>query len=1104
MKMGDLRISLLRALGLTPVDETDEPRQQPLALLPGTVRTGDAAAVGTETKQRPLIAANVLRLRNEVGQVIERPAPNYYLNEDGTARAGLEDIVRVALGRDPKVQARIDQRLTDAHAAHEMSFKVKNPATGAYDKEFKVPVYGSVVPVQAAAIEKLALSTQPVLRALRDMLQRIYSSPNPTAKDLGIESLPEADQRRVIDTVKGSVYFEPKLVHPNMKDYPFLSVGGFDASLGDLDNSDTVFFEFNLGTPSGLSNNVQILELLREADPELFATVARDLAPIKAFSTLRHAVESNAASWTKNPDGISVVLGPGPFNGAHPDVASIALYTGMPLVSCEDLYQDKGGNVRLDTGMLDRDPVVTGIYGRIEESYFLQDNNVGIPIRRPERLDNEELGKKLGVKLEPGVEYWFRYNDKDEIVGVHKDNFDKPILQQAFGSNMGVDPNRPGSTPGSFVKAIQNRKLYFSGLGGRVVDDKRIFEVVASSLAKKFIENEGDPIAQPPRTLHPSEYHELYESEDLTKWVIKAPDNSGGVGVRLMCNLTEDERKAAVEEVRANPERFLVQELRASAVMFAPEGQSYGSTVVDLRLFATMDAEGKVPTDDFGILGRAASPFSASTNTSQGAKYATIAVLKEDSGKAPGESVLPAVPVQPHLASTRRRDLRDFLKQLNLTAELLERGDEKDAKVAAGVLAHLHRNVMDLLGRELTTLMAASRRFYDSSLTPLQYQDKITAFRTALLEGHTIPSREVVEEARTAILENTLPDELERTEARRFVMQNRTALWQKLTIEDLPRPSLSRTSTENGETIEKYETAIYRASEDPYINAVIKEVALEGGEIRLIRNKHKKSGEWLNDVPTPYFWMQGGKPVIGIDLAQDYAATALAHELEHFRMWKEIKDDLIAGGMDPKLAAQRALSTGSDDPEMRIRGEARSIAAELKMELNDSEFNRGYRLRARSPLHIEYTTRTTYPQAEAVRELLYQHKVRKQPLDRPALQKLLTEIVGTSKKNQKAAIAHYERVLDGLARSTSKTAPYERAKARAALEKVRTRSTFADSFKWSMQDRFRDDGTFDLLRSLFNEVESGRQQRLEQTIRQQEAEQQQQQQQQQQQMREPA
>ena len=33
-------------------------------------------------------------------------------------------------------------------------------------------------------------------------------------------------------------------------------------------------FEFNLGTPSGLSNNVQILELLREADPEMFATVA--------------------------------------------------------------------------------------------------------------------------------------------------------------------------------------------------------------------------------------------------------------------------------------------------------------------------------------------------------------------------------------------------------------------------------------------------------------------------------------------------------------------------------------------------------------------------------------------------------------------------------------------------------------------------------------------------------------------------------------------------------------------------------------------------------------------------------------------------------------
>jgi uncharacterized circularly permuted ATP-grasp superfamily protein len=1070
-----------KSLGLTevgdqtPVEEGKE--QKIIGLEPDTVRQGAASAVSNTDapKLRPLTAANTLRLRNQDGQIVERYAPNYYLNDDGSPRAGLEELVKIALGRDPKVQARLDQILTDAHAAHEMSFKVKNPQTGAYDKEFRVPVYGSVVPVQAAAIEKLAHSTQPVMRALRELLQKVYSVRNPTAKDLGLEDLPEAEQRRVVDTVKSSVYYEPAMVHPSMKDYPFLAVGGFDASLGNLDHPDTVFFEFNLGTPSGLSNNVQILDLLRENDPEMFKAIAADLAPIKAFQTLRHAVESNAAAWTKNPEGISVVLGPGPYNGAHPDVASIALYTGMPLVHGEDLYQDKDGNIRLDTGMLHEDPVVTGIYGRMEESYFLQDNALNIPIRTPDRLDNEELGKKFGVKLEPGVEYWFRRDDQGEIIGVHKDNFGKPILQQAFGAQMKSDPSRPGSMPGHFAEAVKNKKLYFSGLGGRVVDDKRIFEVVASHLAKRHLEHPDDPIAQPPRTLKKSEYHELYESEDLTKWVIKAPDNSGGVGVRLMCNLSEAERKAAVEEVRRNPDRFLVQELRASAVMLAPENGSYGSTVVDLRLFATMDADGNVAKDDFGILGRAASPFSASTNTSQGAKYATIAVLKEGTGKAPNESVLPEIPVQNHLSMSRRKDLGDFLKQLNLTAELLTNGEERDAKTAAAVLAYMHRNAMDLFGRDNTTLMTASRRFHEGSLTPNQYEEKLTAFRTALLTGQNIPYPEVVQIAKDAIVANVLPDQVEETKARSFLVQRRQALWQKLTIDELQHPAFSREFTDDGEKIHKYEVAVYRGCDDPFVDSVIKELALEGGEVRLVRNKHMKSGSWLEGTASAYFWLNDGdKPIIGIDLAQDYAATALAHELEHFRMWKEIKDELVEGGMPESRAKREALMRVSGNAEMRMRGEKRSIQAEFKMELKDSEFNRGYDLRARSAIEPGYTARICYPQAEGVRELLYQHHIRKQPLDIDGVEKLTGDMIRVSRENQAKAIAHWEKVVEGLSRSMHKTAPYERAKAQAALEQARHRSLFADCFKWSTQDRFRDDGTFELLKKLFGEVAEDR------------------------------
>ena len=127
---------------------------------------------------------------------------------------------------------------------------------------------------------------------------------------LGLGALPEADQKRVMETMRESIYFEPKLAGESMKDYPFLAVGGFDASVGDLDSPKPVFFEYNLGTPSGLSNNIQLLDILRQhcetvgrnfdeitrstsmniflvedgADPEKASAKARGATPYETFA----------------------------------------------------------------------------------------------------------------------------------------------------------------------------------------------------------------------------------------------------------------------------------------------------------------------------------------------------------------------------------------------------------------------------------------------------------------------------------------------------------------------------------------------------------------------------------------------------------------------------------------------------------------------------------------------------------------------------------------------------------------------------------------------------------------------------------------------------
>ena len=469
----------------------------------------------------PMLATHELRLRNDRGEV-RVPADNYFLDGVGNFRPEMAELAQVIWRRAPKHQAELNHALTEAHAAHEMSFRVKDSETGNYDKIFKVPSYGTVVPLREAHFQKLVESTEPVMRALRQMLQAFYASPNPTAKDLGIDHLPADEQARVLETMKSSLYFEPQLVGPAMKDYPFLSVAGFDAAVGNLDAPQPVFFEYNLGTPSGISNNIQLLEILREKDPELFRTFERRLPKDETFGILRKAIESNAAAWTGKPQGISVVLGPGPYNGAHPDVASIAMFSGMPLVLPSDLYQDKNGEIRLNTGVGQKHPVVTGIYGRMEESYFLSDPALGLPLRSPDH-DNVALSRQINEPLQPGVLDDAKEDEEGKALELRRDAQGRPKLQQVYES-IGPDPSRPDAPRGSFLEAIKTRQLYYSGLGGRVVDDKRVFQAVSRFVAPAFARSAEAPIARPPRTLDLHEYEELYQRQNLENFVVKEPD----------------------------------------------------------------------------------------------------------------------------------------------------------------------------------------------------------------------------------------------------------------------------------------------------------------------------------------------------------------------------------------------------------------------------------------------------------------------------------------------------------------------------------------------------------------------------------------------------
>lgn len=1029
-------------------------------------------AIASALEQQPVVAGHQLRLRNSSGKVVEVPASNYYLDAAGQPRPFVQDLVALALTRPADKQAAINRELTEAHASHEMSFRVKNPETGHYDKIFKVPVHGSVVPLPEAHFQKLVSSTEPVMRALRAMLQVIYSKPDATAEELGIGHLPPEDQAQVMATIRESIYFEPKLVSPAMKDYPFLSVGGFDAAVGNLENPNPIFFEYNLGTPSGLSNNVQLIDIIREHDPEMFATLANRLPKDDTFQILREAIESNAEAWTGRKDGISVVISPGVYNGAHPDVASISLFSGMPMVNPSDLYEDREGNMRLNTGKLAGDPVVTGIYGRAEESFFLQNNNDGIPIRSPEFIDNPALGKKWGLELESGVVYDWKYNDKEEIVGVHLDAAGKPKLQAIYES-IGRDPSRPELEPGSFARAILGKKLYYSGIGGRVVDDKRVFQVVAEKIAPAFARSADAPIARPPRTLKLEEYGQLYASKNLENYVIKEPDKSGGDGVFLMVNLSEEKRAAVVEAVKKNPSRYIVQEFAELAVMLSPEPsgagagasgageQNYASIAADWRIFSIMDANGTVRGGPNSLLLRAAKPFSASTNTSQGGCYGIGLILGDAKPDAQiPSSVLPQFVQQQHLGASRKADLIQFLDALN---GLTSRADPANGSQLprdgwSTLVAQFQREVMDVLGRDFAPLMSVLRAFDDGEINQATLFEELLAYRALLFAATDYP---------VAGVENIVSAELSKyaplasgVSLAGAAPDRASILADHFSLSYHPSPIVVR---ERGE-ISDLDVAAYMSSTQPAVQDAIRELMRFGGELRLMRASDKAGTDWTQLIPpASHFTLdESGRPIIGIDMTQDYALSALAASMAHFQVWREHREAFARAGAGPAEAALKARDKIFES-EVRIESAERALKAEMAADADQSSaLNRGGYTKALSPADPGFVMRMSYPRVEGVRDLLLRG-ASDSSAEAAAKKHLSKMVIFALSKRQ---LGH--RQLIDAARTAETPAESYRNMARA--DALAARRVFDLIFDPGSVERFRADGTLGRLASLFDEV----------------------------------
>ena len=950
--------------------------------------------------------------------------------EDLTQPTAINDLGKIYSRRSARVQMTIDEKLTKKHLSKDMSFQTKNPQTGNYDKFVAVPVNGQLVPMSSHNYKMLVDSTGPVLRSLRSLLQKLYSGAPLTASGLGLESLPASEVEVVLKVIQDSIYFEPSLVAPQMKDYPFLSVAGFDGAIVDPKKPRPLFYEMNLGTPSGLSNNFQMLDELLKIDKDVRQAVRDGLPYDDTFQRLRKAIESNAEKWTGNSQGISVVLSPGVFNGAHPDVAVIARETGMPLVKSSDLYQDSDGFIRLRSEINSKnDPIVTGIYGRMEESFFFQNNKDNIPLINPnlESL-NKELSEKIGLNLRRGAIYKYVYDESGKAVDVERDEQGQPIFEEVW-DKMRVDPIGPPDVRGSFAKAVLSRKLYFSALGGRVADDKRLFRIVSRYLAKGPV-----PVASPIQGLAPYELDQFYANPNL--YVVKEPGNSGGVGIHFVSQLEGPQKTELIERVRRNPADFEVQ--LVSPIVTIPQAKTerkFINVAIDFRLFVMMDGEGSVSAGPQSFLIRTAPEGSLYTNTSRGGGYG-IGVIVDEGG------ILTSVknyfrtygaPKTP-IPLSRRKVISNLLEAYHALSDSLKLDKKsenaqlsKKSKSLIMDITYLLRDLMDQLDSETLGAIHQFRTAIDSEseASVLEIEKILERIIDGLEWGRIFRSQEM-----NLWLEQLVKQENAWIRAKS--MEYRTnpfseipsAFISRIKFRVLDQPEVTyRFSKEALGGAQKVELAEYLTVDDPQIQAMIDEVRAGGGQIRFLKKEITSSYDGSHigwRFQPPYFWVHLDPaspsyltPVIAIDITAGHGLAALAHELEHFRLFKKLYQEYLDQGLDREAASRSAMGK-ANSPEYLLIGEKNAVAAEMQAEKDfpDSIFNEDIGIhRAKKVYDRGYVNRIPYPHFEVVRGMLYWQKTFGTEPNQQFLNSVVDEMVSLANEGRSSALAEIERLL---------------------------------------------------------------------------------------------
>jgi hypothetical protein len=388
-----------------------------------------------------------------------------------------EPLAKQILEKDISSHYNESKKLTKFIKNRDLTFSKK---TAKGYKTFTVPCTTTVVPLQKSIFNEVERASQKLLISCRKVLQDLYSSKDIKSSEF-VQSLPSDVKKIFIEACESSPSYFPQLHHKNMKDYPFMDNVGLDLVLVEdyvqqsedfpklivknnedkLPNLPFRILELNAGSPSGASNNMNMLDGLYSQNPEILESLGR-IMPNDHFKVLGETYKSLGESWTGIKDGVQVILPPGGSNGAAPEIHQLAAYSGLIYADTDQLYSDKDGFIRLRT-VCKKNPIVTAAYSRINSDSALFDTKKGLTLRDPDT--GEAIYLRDALKL-----------GKDGKAEIITDINGKPVpLESAYAI-----PN--------VIDAIVNKKFYMGGLN-RILDNKIILATL-THYAPKFYNDE--------------------------------------------------------------------------------------------------------------------------------------------------------------------------------------------------------------------------------------------------------------------------------------------------------------------------------------------------------------------------------------------------------------------------------------------------------------------------------------------------------------------------------------------------------------------------------------------------------------------------------------